>query len=91
MKELMRSLLVIPSHQNYIKKISELNADAYVLDVEDAIAEKDKEAARKIAIQTLKKAKKHFFGLRINDLSSLNGLKDLQAVLEQNIKLHDSC
>jgi citrate lyase beta subunit/hydroxyacyl-ACP dehydratase HTD2-like protein with hotdog domain len=85
---LMRSLLFVPGNRpdRYVKA-SISGADIYCIDLEDAVGIKEKDAARIIALQYIDELEITKEGaplcyLRINDLTSTHGLKDMLALRE---------
>lgn len=83
MIKLRRSMMYIPgSSQKMLDKARELPADSLIIDLEDAVAPGQKEAARDLVLNTIKTVD---FGqreltVRINALSTPYGLKDLEAI-----------
>lgn len=70
-----RSLLFIPAKEKMMSKIKEFNADIYIIDLEDSIANADKEKALKTLIDFLDEFEQEFnIMVRIN---SNNYLKEL--------------
>ena len=67
-------------------KVPHLNADAFILDLEDAVSPNEKEQAREAACQAIDglKSEKRFSVIRINGLDSVWGLADLTAAMEAN-------
>lgn len=87
MKYLLRSVFFVPSHVNkYLDKIPELNADAYILDLEDAVPPKLRIQARAnvrdFFDHTSSKSK---FLVRINPLDDNSILDDLDAVISDKL------
>lgn len=78
-----RSLLFVPaSRPDWMERATRFGADAYVLDLEDAVAPGEKAAARQHAAEAIPKLAAEGVGVfvRINDLSTPHWLEDLQAV-----------
>lgn len=74
----MRSLLFVPAEERRLAKIGKTNADAYIIDLEDSIDEKNKDIALE---ETIKFLNHHFFEnlfVRINKDRHLEELKRLQ-------------
>lgn len=77
----MRSFLFAPAnHPRRVEKALGLAADAVILDLEDAVPEAEKEAARKAAAEAAKLPRKTRLYIRINALSTPHGLADLKAL-----------
>ena len=84
-----RSLLATPaSSMKMIAKAHASAADAVFLDLEDSVAEDEKDSARRNAIQALKeldwKAAGKTVSLRINGLDTSHSLKDLLSVVAES-------
>lgn len=83
MVRLRRSMMYIPgSSQKMLDKAKDLPADSFILDLEDAVAPGQKEAARDLTFKTITSVS---FGhreltVRINALSTSFGLQDLQVI-----------
>lgn len=78
----MRSLLFVPgTRPDRIAKALASGADAVCIDLEDAVAPKDKESARASVIAALSEPREQTprLGFRINPLRTPNGLADLAA------------
>ena len=79
----MRSLLYVPGiSERMILKARDLNADALILDLEDAVAPAQKIAARAAVVHALREVDfgvKEIF-VRINSLATEWGLEDARAV-----------
>lgn len=58
--------MFIPAKDKMLRKISEFEADAFIIDLEDSVEDHDKEAALKRAIEYLKLIKKNNIFVRIN-------------------------
>ncbi|TNE74746.1 CoA ester lyase [bacterium] len=85
---LLRSMFFVPGHvEKYLIKASQLNADALILDVEDAVPLHQKDDARmyikKALHEGLFKGKQII--IRINELDEGMLLKDLDAVLHKDV------
>ena len=67
-------------------KVPELKADAFILDLEDAVSPNEKERAREAACRAIDdlKSEKRFCVIRINGLDSNWGSADLTAAMEAN-------
>jgi citrate lyase subunit beta/citryl-CoA lyase len=85
---LLRSVFFVPSHiTKYLDKIPQINADAYILDLEDSVPQHLRENARLNA--------RHFFDtttlldyqfiVRINPLEDNTVLEDLDAVISNKL------
>lgn len=79
----MRSLLYVPGNdERKIARARECDADAIILDLEDAIAPEQKEAAREMVAQVLREVdfgRRRVF-VRINSLATSHALEDARAV-----------
>lgn len=86
-KYLFRSVFFIPSHvTKYLDKISELKADAYILDLEDSVPPNLKNTARKNTRHFLDTTiLKDQFLVRINPLEDKCLLDDLEAVISEKL------
>lgn len=77
----MRSFLFAPAnHPRRVEKALGLASDAVILDLEDAVPEAEKEAARKAVAEAAKMPRKARLYIRINALSTPYGLADLAAL-----------
>ncbi len=77
----MRSFLFAPAnHPRRVEKALGLAADAVILDLEDAVPDAEKEAARKAIAEAAKLPRKARLYVRINALSSPHALADLKAL-----------
>jgi (S)-citramalyl-CoA lyase len=87
---LARCMLFTPAnHPERFEKAKALGADGLIIDLEDAISLAEKESARKIAIDYLKKRNQSsgfMQCLRINAIRTRAGLKDLSALCDENIR-----
>jgi (S)-citramalyl-CoA lyase len=79
-----RSLLFVPGHRpERFAKAGACGADTVCIDLEDAVPPSERPAARAAAIAFLRdQPPGHAYGLRINRLSSTDGLRDLLAVVD---------
>lgn len=80
-----RSLLFVPGlRPDRYAKALEVGADIVCVDIEDAVALERKDEGRRLALPLFaQETHRHVERmLRINGLSTLHGLKDLQAILE---------
>ncbi len=76
-----RSWLFVPGNQlKHINKAQTLNADALIYDLEDAVADDQKDNARQLVISTLKNSHKKNI-VRINALDTPYFLDDVQQLL----------
>ncbi len=87
-----RSLLFTPANRpDRFLKALETKADGLVIDLEDAVAQKDKDSARSGLIEFLKtdpfknKTRPFLVCVRINSLQTLAGLKDITAFCDARI------
>lgn len=87
-----RCLLFTPANKpERFNKAKETGADGLIIDLEDAIALKDKDSARGIVVNYLKNLKKDkqstfIYALRINSIKTRAGLKDLCALIEAEVR-----
>lgn len=85
-----RCLLFTPANRpERFDKAKELGADGIVIDLEDAIALPEKDAARDIVKNYLKNKKSdpHFItAVRINSIRTHAGLKDISMLCDENIR-----
>jgi citrate lyase subunit beta / citryl-CoA lyase len=85
-KSIRRSLLYVPgSSEKMIKKALELDADSFILDLEDAVSLTEKALARqnvKLYISHFKARGKEVI-VRINDVKTADGVLDLEAIVEE--------
>lgn len=85
---LIRSWLFLPiNEERFIVKIKNLNADIFVLDLEDAIYKSQKDSSRE-TLERLKEFKldPKKIAVRINHLSTQWGRKDLAKCLKNKVK-----
>ena len=74
----MRSILFVPGNrQQRFQKACDSGADAYCIDLEDAVPAAEKEEARNAALAHVVSTASTNFCLRINSLSTKAGLEDL--------------
>ena len=79
---LFRTLLFTPAnHARRVSKALSLDADAVILDLEDAVANSEKIGARKDAITAIKSTSRPKIYVRVNALDTQWTLGDLQAVV----------
>ena len=86
-KNALRSVLYIPADNlRALEKTKSLNADAFIFDLEDAVAENKKEEARKILKNTLNPNEypNQHVTIRINAPNTEIGQKDLNTALKIN-------
>ncbi|MEE9273308.1 MAG: CoA ester lyase [Robiginitomaculum sp.] len=83
MTKILRSLLFVPGDsQKKLTKALGLDADALILDLEDAVLPENKDTARDMCAEFLKTAKTPSqIWVRINPLESEHALKDLATVI----------
>lgn len=89
MSERMRSALFTPAtHPERFGKAEEVGADLLIIDLEDAIAPKDKNSARATAFTKLNAAKETRFPciIRINGLDTSAGLCDVLELLASPVQ-----
>ena len=83
---LLRSLLFAPgNHPRRVEKALTLDADAVVLDLEDACPEADKVAARIAVVDALQNPRRASGYVRVNALSTEYGYGDLIAVVQHGV------
>ena len=81
--KILRSLLFVPAtHQKFLESAMRRNADAIQLDLEDAIALSEKEAARQAAAKAIKELQGRcpYVVVRINASIRL-AVRDLEAIV----------
>jgi citrate lyase subunit beta / citryl-CoA lyase len=73
------------SSEKMIQKALHLNADSFILDLEDAVSISEKAMARRIVKQYISKFKelKKEIIVRINDIKTQDGVLDLEAIVEE--------
>ncbi len=78
----LRSFLFVPGDsEKKLAKGAASGADALIIDLEDAVAESAKPAARELAIETLKGERRQQLWVRINPLATPHAPLDLKAVV----------
>lgn len=85
---LLRSMFFVPGHvERYFEKINAINADAFILDVEDSVPQNKKSDARNIIKSKLESGslKEHQIIIRINELDKGELLEDLNHVLHKDV------
>jgi len=83
---LLRSLLFAPgNHPRHVEKALTLDADAVVLDLEDACPLADKVAARTAVVGALQNPRRASGYVRVNALSTEYGYGDLIAVVQHGV------
>lgn len=79
---LFRSMLFAPgNHARKVEKCLQLNADAVILDLEDAVAVSEKEATREIVVAALQKPRRCRGYIRVNALDTRFCYGDIQAAV----------
>lgn len=82
----LRSLLFAPgNHPRRVEKALTLDADAVILDLEDACAVADKVATRPVVVEALRKPRRCRGYVRVNPLSTEFGYGDLVAVVRPGV------
>ncbi|MFQ5999053.1 MAG: HpcH/HpaI aldolase/citrate lyase family protein [Candidatus Bathyarchaeia archaeon] len=82
---LFRSLLFTPgNNEKMISKAFTLDADAVILDLEDAVPPEEKPTARRIVSETISKARGHVYA-RVNSLPTGMTNEDIGKVVQPNI------
>ncbi len=85
----IRTMLFTPAnHPERFEKAKDMSADGVVIDLEDAISQAEKDAARESAINyfiTSSSIPNFMRCLRINSLKTRHGLKDLSAIIDCGI------
>lgn len=81
---MMRSILFVPAKEKMLNKISTLDADAYVVDLEDSIEISEKEATRKILCDFLKNSnlKNIKLFVRVNKDNYIKEIEELDSFHE---------
>ncbi len=83
---LLRSLLFVPgNHARRIEKALELDADAVILDLEDAVAATQKDEARRCVAAASSRPRAPLLYVRVNALSSPWCYRDLLAVVRPGV------
>ena len=77
-----RSFLFAPgNHARRVEKSLSLSTDAVILDLEDAVAQNEKEATRALVVQALSQPRRCLAYVRVNALSTPWSYGDLEAVV----------
>ncbi|MCP0913376.1 MULTISPECIES: HpcH/HpaI aldolase/citrate lyase family protein [Legionella] len=86
----LRTLLFTPGNEpQRFEKAKESGADGVVIDLEDAIALAEKDSTRDLVIKYFKQispVNNFYYCLRINSIKTQAGIKDIVAILENNIQ-----
>lgn len=83
---LLYSWLFIPGNkEKHLQKAYQLNADALIFDLEDAVPSTEKEKARKHVVQTIQKLDNKNNFIRVNELASDYFLDDLEKMIIPNV------
>jgi citrate lyase subunit beta/citryl-CoA lyase len=83
---LLRSLLFVPAnHPRRVEKALTLDADAVILDLEDACPLAEKVATRPIVVEALRRPRRSIGYVRINALATELGYGDLCAVVQRGV------
>lgn len=85
MKTIRTFLFAPANHPRRVEKAFLLDADAVILDLEDACAVSAKEASREKAVEALVKPRKCLGYVRINPLDSHYGFGDILGVVRQGV------
>jgi citrate lyase subunit beta / citryl-CoA lyase len=81
-----RSLLFAPgNHPRRVEKALALDADAAILDLEDACPIAEKKATRALVVAACQRPRKSLGYVRVNAMSSEFGFGDIMAVVQQGI------
>lgn len=81
-----RSFLFAPgNHPRKVAKVFEAGADAVILDLEDAVAESEKPAARAAVVAALRRPRPCRGYIRINALDTSYALGDIEAVVAPGV------
>ena len=81
-----RSLLFAPgNHARRVEKCLTLDADAVILDLEDAVAEAEKAATRALVVQALARPRRSLGYVRVNALGTPWALGDFQSVVAPGV------
>lgn len=70
---------LLPEKYSYAQKVG---ADICIIDLEDSVADKQKDNARNIASIFLKKDHGYRYGVRINSIRTPDGIRDITALLD---------
>ena len=82
----LRSLLFAPgNHARRVEKCLSLSADAVILDLEDAVANAEKEATRALIVEALQRPRRPRGFVRINALATEWSYGDLVAVVRSGV------
>jgi citrate lyase subunit beta/citryl-CoA lyase len=83
---LLRTLLFAPgNHPRRVEKALTLQADAVILDLEDAVAVAEKPGSRAIVVGALRKPRRSRGYVRVNALNTEFGYADLVAVVQPGV------
>ncbi|MGC6512394.1 MAG: HpcH/HpaI aldolase/citrate lyase family protein [Parvibaculales bacterium] len=81
-QSLIRSFLFVPAnHPEKVAKVFHCGADAVILDLEDACAEKDKAASRAVVVEALKTERRCKGYVRVNAIDTDFCFRDLDEVI----------
>lgn len=75
----IRSLMFVPAEEKKLKNVGMCNADAYIIDIEDSVAEEEKDAALKRTVSFLKDQRKENIFIRINKQRCKEEIKALES------------
>jgi len=82
-----RVLLFTPGNRpDRFAKAAATGTDAVILDLEDAVSLPDKDQARATLIEYFQKQKPENFGLRVNNIHTPAGVRDLDALITSGIR-----
>lgn len=83
-----RSLLWTSAlNHSQFSRAQKVGAHICVLDLEDAVPMTRKDEARRVAVDFLKNRQNYPYGIRINSIRTKEGIKDLDAFIQNNIHL----
>lgn len=86
--QLLRSFLFAPaSHPRRVERVADFGADVVVLDLEDAVADADKVAAREVLAPALPRYRDVLAGVRVNALPTGLTFDDLEAAVRPGLDL----
>ena len=81
-----RSWLFVPGNQEkHLSKVKDLKADAIIYDLEDAVPDKNKSAARIKVKETIKNTSEQINYVRVNDLNTPYFMDDLNGIIVENL------
>lgn len=83
---MLRTCMFIPGDKDkHLEKLKTFSADAYILDLEDAVAEKNKSTARQKVKRIIEETENPSIFVRVNDVGTDYFLDDIQEVIHPNL------